>query len=217
MVDSATLKTRSISIMCGFVCVDSRALSASKVEINLLLLLLHLPRFYSPINVLEWDRNNTDSAFYFFKAGWLMTLEFCCQGPARVTVACVFYEQSEMFKAGNFCWFHCKLAAPHFCSLRAHFPLIYAQNSAHNWFTSESGSPQKWTVEAQGAVFFGGELFLRLSWFHLSHKRWAKMSSGSPHWATFHGSRKDMRPNKTFSLNFRQLRPPHLCVWLKKK
>lgn len=69
MVYSATLKTWSISIMCGFVCVDSRALSASKVEINLLLLLLlHLPRFYSPINVLEWDRNNTDSAFYFFKA-----------------------------------------------------------------------------------------------------------------------------------------------------
>lgn len=69
MVDSATLKTRSNSIMCRFVCVDSRALSASKVEINLPLLLLHLPRFYSPINVLEWDRNNTDSAFYFFKAG----------------------------------------------------------------------------------------------------------------------------------------------------
>lgn len=159
MVDSATLKTRSISRMCGFVCVDSRALSASKVEINLLLLLLHLPRFYSPINVLEWDRNNTDSAFYFFKAGWLMTLECCCQGPARVTVARVFYEQSEMFKAGNFCWFHCKLAAPHFGSLRAHFPLIYAQISAHNWFTSESGSPQKWTAEARGAVFFFGNYF----------------------------------------------------------
>lgn len=32
--------------------------------------------------------------------------------------------------------------------------LIYAQISPHNWFTSESGSPQKWTVKAQGGVSF---------------------------------------------------------------
>lgn len=87
----------------------------------------------------------------------------------RVTAAHVFYEQNEMFKAGNFCWFHRKLTVSHFCSLRAHFPLIYVQIGAHNWFTSESGSPQKWTAEAQGAGFFFLALFLHLSWFHLSH------------------------------------------------
>lgn len=69
------------------------------------------------------------------------------------------------------------------CSLRAHYTLIYAQISPHNWFTSESGSPQKWTVQAQRAVFFSFFFFvllLHLSWFHPSCKRWAAGTHTEP-------------------------------------